>query len=589
MPEVENKKLMLGHNAKTKISIQKTCPLCKKGLSNISTHLKVHGLTSEEIKDICFTLRIRKKVLSCRKTRSCPFPECKFIEPYSRLDKHLRNKHKLKPNDEQYKALIAPPKTGKKRDLRPCIENKACLKKTCPLCKEEVVGIRMHLRNHGLSIEKVNEISSSLRTRKKNLSSRNLRSCSFPECKFSKPYSRLDKHLRSKHKLKPSDEQYKALLMSAKVCETEQNLSLGTKNKTRLKKTCPICNKGFSNFSAHLKVHGLTVKEIHDICFSLRGRKKSLSSRNVRICPFPECKFKEPYPRLDKHFRYKHKLKPGDQQYKAFIAIAKASGEKDKSEAYSDFSKRQCQEFSHYLQSVNDNLDKKFVDRQGHKLCEIIHGMQLQSLEHITDDENMTALQEWATSRVQNYGFANAKSYLFVFLRFLRYVYHEKKANISQDSILRCKRKFKKWKETLCTIPTKGVKEEGEILLIEVAFFENSQIHKDAIAILKADRENFTIEEHALARNFLLLKGLFTNLATISVLLGLTIEEFLKAKTEEDEGKVLYVIGVKKHDMDKDCGPTNLILSQDLYALYHLYYKNFRMKLPSISTSRFIF
>lgn len=361
-------------------------------------------------------------------------------------------------------------------------------------------------------------------------------------------------------------------------------------------KTCPFCNNKFTNISCHLPIHGVTPEEVTDICYSLRKRKPCMhSGRKLRKCPYPECANQDPYPRLDKHLRSKHKLTPADKQYQALIAPPKAKVGNEKNSSgkrkveYSEFSEQQCSEYTSFLMTLSGgNLDQKAATQQGQKLRQILHGMSLESLSDATSKESMDALERWTEDYVERNSYSSGKTYLFIYSAFLHYLHQTRKVNITDDDIKVCEKLFAKWRHYFGRKSVKGVEDDCEITPEEIAFFEASDVHAEAIQTLQKKRSNFTMEEHTLVRNFLLLKSLLGNFHRSCVLYELTVEEFLLAKEVEDDGEVSFVIPVKKHKTNTNYGAAQLVLEKPEYELYKLYYKNFRLPMPSISRGKLI-
>ena len=109
--------------------------------------------------------------------------ECKEELPSSKLNKHLRTKHKLKPQEYRRQHGIAS-----------ISESSVCkLEKKKEKCNEETAKIAESERKVG------NEDEGSKEREKKRMKITCL------ECKEALPSSTLNKHLRTQHKLKPRE------------------------------------------------------------------------------------------------------------------------------------------------------------------------------------------------------------------------------------------------------------------------------------------------------------------------------------------------------------------------------------------------
>ncbi|RXG62392.1 hypothetical protein Avbf_18257 [Armadillidium vulgare] len=97
------------------------CDLCKKEFKHLSSHLKVHGLSPDERKELCHAKRKRKSTKTAS-GRKCPFPKCSKAQVYVRLDKHLQYFHKFKTDHPMYRKFIntySPrQKTSKSKQLK---------------------------------------------------------------------------------------------------------------------------------------------------------------------------------------------------------------------------------------------------------------------------------------------------------------------------------------------------------------------------------------------------------------------------------------------------------------------------------------
>ncbi|KAL7632099.1 UNVERIFIED_CONTAM: hypothetical protein RMT77_017589 [Armadillidium vulgare] len=90
----------------TKFKKQKQlCDLCKKQFVCLSSHLKVHGLSPDERKEMCHAKKKRKSTKAAS-GRKCPFPKCSKTQVYVRLDKHLQYFHKFKTDHPMYRRFI---------------------------------------------------------------------------------------------------------------------------------------------------------------------------------------------------------------------------------------------------------------------------------------------------------------------------------------------------------------------------------------------------------------------------------------------------------------------------------------------------
>ena len=83
-------------------------------------------------------------------------------------------------------------------------------KKVCPRCKGSFTVITKHLAVHGLTEDEIKCTVAGLRKRRsRTIQKGKLRKCPYLECSDADLYPRLDQHLRRKHGLKQSDEEYR--------------------------------------------------------------------------------------------------------------------------------------------------------------------------------------------------------------------------------------------------------------------------------------------------------------------------------------------------------------------------------------------
>ena len=87
------------------------CGICKSLVYNMTRHLRnAHNFSVEDAKmhkknasEVALEITRRAGGGKKRRFRPCPFPNCGSV--VTRLDKHLWQKHQLKPGRNQYKAI----------------------------------------------------------------------------------------------------------------------------------------------------------------------------------------------------------------------------------------------------------------------------------------------------------------------------------------------------------------------------------------------------------------------------------------------------------------------------------------------------
>ncbi|KAB7499815.1 hypothetical protein Anas_14441 [Armadillidium nasatum] len=119
---LENTSLVSCSRVETKFKKEKQlCDLCKKQFVCLSSHLKVHGLSPDERKEMCHAKRKRKSTKAAS-DRKCPFLKCSKTQVYVRIDKHLQYFHKFKTDHPMYRRFINTygprQKTSKSKQLK---------------------------------------------------------------------------------------------------------------------------------------------------------------------------------------------------------------------------------------------------------------------------------------------------------------------------------------------------------------------------------------------------------------------------------------------------------------------------------------
>ncbi len=82
------------------------CPECGNKFRYLTKHLRTyHGMSDDESKIISRQNRaVRVGVTQAQKPVNCPVPGCKSV--ICRVDKHLRQVHRLNKRDPEYERLV---------------------------------------------------------------------------------------------------------------------------------------------------------------------------------------------------------------------------------------------------------------------------------------------------------------------------------------------------------------------------------------------------------------------------------------------------------------------------------------------------
>ena len=85
---------------------KRMCPECGKKFRYMMQHLRTyHGMSDDEAKTISRQNRaVRVGVTQAQKPVNCPVPGCKSV--ICRVDKHLRQVHRLNKRDPEYERLV---------------------------------------------------------------------------------------------------------------------------------------------------------------------------------------------------------------------------------------------------------------------------------------------------------------------------------------------------------------------------------------------------------------------------------------------------------------------------------------------------
>ena len=223
-----------------------------------------------------FTIRKEKKE---KKRMKITCLECKEALPSSKLNKHLQTKHMLKPREYRRQHGIASiPKPSQCK-----------LGKGKEKCNEEIAEIAESERNVG------NEDEGSTIRKEKKEKKRMKITCL--ECKEGLPSYKLNKHLQTKHNIKPREyRRQHGIVCIPKSSECK----LGRKKEK--------CNEEIAEFERNVG-----------------NKDEGSKSRENRRLKITCLEFKEALPSytLNKHLQTKHNIKP--REYRRQHGIARKS------------------------------------------------------------------------------------------------------------------------------------------------------------------------------------------------------------------------------------------------------------------------
>ena len=192
---------------------------------------------------------------------------------------------------------------------------------------------------------------------------------------------------------------------------------------------CRLCNSAQSDLKRHLKTHGLQEDEIKKMTNKERVRKPG--KKNCKPCPLPECAGLSLYQRLDHHFKKYHKLQPNSATYKKYIKTKKLNQANDN---YCDL-RELIDEYSKYLQSPRGLFtNAKNAKQQSYKIKQILLQTNIFNETSLLKEESESVLENWFFKYGEMKNPSSAKTYLWVFYNFIKFLKIKNRKNVSFNS-----------------------------------------------------------------------------------------------------------------------------------------------------------
>ena len=192
---------------------------------------------------------------------------------------------------------------------------------------------------------------------------------------------------------------------------------------------CRLCNSAQSDLKRHLKTHGLQEDEIKKMTNKERVRKPG--KKNCKPCPLPECAGLSLYQRLDHHFKKYHKLQPNSGTYKKYIKTKKLNQANDN---YCDL-RELIDEYSKYLQSPRGLFtNAKNAKQQSYKIKQILLQTNIFNETSLLKEESESVLENWFFKYGEMKNPSSAKTYLWVFYNFIKFLKIKNRKNVSFNS-----------------------------------------------------------------------------------------------------------------------------------------------------------
>ena len=250
----------------TEFALPKTISKLKNSWTNSRTNS--HSDSNEGNEDEGSKTKDKRENKRTKRTKITCL-ECKEEFPFYIFTKHILIKHDLK--SRQYRRLHGIARISKSSECK--------LEKKKEKCNDEIAKIAESERKEG----KKDEGSTTAEKKKENRRTK----ITCLECKEELPSSKLNKHLRTKHKLKPQEYRRQhgiASISESSVCKLE-------KKKEK-------CNEETAKIAE-------SERKVRNEDEGSKGREK----KRMKITCL-ECKEALPSSTLNKHLRTQHKLKP---------------------------------------------------------------------------------------------------------------------------------------------------------------------------------------------------------------------------------------------------------------------------------------
>ena len=283
-------------------------------------------------------------------------------------------------------------------------------------------------------------------------------------------------------------------------------------------------------------------------------------------CPLIECHVTLPHNLLDMHFLQFHKMKKTHPIYQKYFEVNTQNLANDH-ETVNVFA--MLKKYENWLKTrIGGNLSNQQALENTSKIKQVFVDLNLKNNLDFLD--NIDKVEDWLSNYSKTRNTTSAIVYVSAFLKFIC-GYLANTYNDIEHKVLRAKTLINTWEKNLRkTQQSKHLITLDEISKTNRYKLAENMLYDSKLVLMKYTYDYIT--------SYLIVNTIFQSSCKSSVILNMTINEFLSAsRCVDSEGLITYIINV---------GRTTVILKEELYKEYQIYCIRIRPKMLIIANKQ---
>lgn len=349
---------------------------------------------------------------------------------------------------------------------------------------------------------------------------------------------------------------------------------------------CPLenCDAQVKDLSRHLNKFHKIVDKFDRKKITMMNKKvkpKNAENREAKLCPFCQVS----YIRLDSHLRSAHKMDSESYEYRSLFKkreVREKETNQTSKKSYSDYAISMSGGFNEWLKtpsgggkSVEDAKKTAYKVRQiltefNQSDIELLGRQVLESEEELKLEKRnlLSKLEEWFIDYSCRNSAISAKTYLFAFKSFLKYLLLREDYPFHSENMVKYTSLFECWLQFLSkrSAQQKADKLPVEVTTEQVRSYESSQDYlsvKEDLLSLNEKQSGTGVQSKY--RSFLLVNFLLHNGSRPCAIANISQKEFHDAQCIEENGETSYVIFVADHKTIASHGKAKITIPKWLH------------------------